>query len=120
MTPSNYNFTDQYFGDTFDGVTFELKYLNTEEPIDLTGCTINMEFRYGKDGALLQRRLSTQTGEIIIEDEVNGIVKMNNFMVDWPPRVYIYDMEFVYPNGEVKTYLKGSMKVYPDITQNND
>ena len=119
MTPSNYNFNDQYSGDTFDGITFELEYIDTGLPVDLTGCEVNIEFRYGKDNTLFQKRFTIGEG-IIMVNASGGIVRLEPFDIDWPPRMYVYDMEFVYPNDEVKTYLRGTMKVVPDITQNNE
>lgn len=113
MTPGIYNIPTQYEGDTFDG--FQITITQTSEgtttPINLLGTTITSKFK--QDGTVVLD-LSEGSGITIVDDEA-GIFKIDSFTVP-STGMYEYDIQFVYADGSVKTYLRGSMKVVDQIT----
>ena len=109
------NIDDQYKGDTYDGVQFTL--LNTEDssPIDITGAAIKTQFRYNSKIGKVQKEITNGAG-ITISDATNGVFSIDPFLIDWPANTYYFDVEMTFPNGVVRTYIQGTIKVIQDIT----
>ncbi len=106
---------NQYKGDTFDGVQFTLLNTQNSTPIDLTGVNIKIQFRHNSKIGVIQKEITDGNG-ITIDDAVNGVFSVDSFIIDWPPIVYYFDVEITFPNGVVKTYIQGTIKVIQDIT----
>ncbi|WP_431137473.1 hypothetical protein [Psychroserpens mesophilus] len=116
MTPNTYNFKPQTKGDTFSGIqfTFNTSTNDVETPIDLSGATIIMDIKKTYDSPVVKRLESTSG--ITITDAENGVVNINSFLVDLPAFKYVYDVEIVFPDTTVKTYIKGTFEVVGDVT----
>ena len=110
-----YNIKDQYKNDTFDGVRYTLIDIDAQTPINLTDVTIKIQFRYSSKVGKVQKEITEADG-ITIEDAVNGIFKIDPFIIDWAVNTYYYDIEITFTNGVVKTYVQGTLKVIQDIT----
>jgi hypothetical protein len=106
---------NQYKGDTYDGVQFTL--LNTEDssPIDLTGAAIKIQFRYDSKIGTVQKEINIGSG-VTVSDAINGIFSIDPFLIDWKPDTYFFDIQMTFPNGVVRTYIQGTIKVIQDIT----
>ena len=63
----------------------------------------------------LKKEITDGVG-ITVEDALNGIFKIDAFIIDWTPDLYYYDVEITFLNGVVKTYIQGTLKVIQDIT----
>jgi hypothetical protein len=113
--PAVIKINDQYKGDTYDGIQFTI--LNTEDnsPIDLTGVSIRSQFRFGSKTGGIQKEITNGDG-ITLSDAVNGVFSIDSFLVDWAADFYYYDIEITFPNGIVRTYIQGNIKVIQDVT----
>jgi hypothetical protein len=106
---------NQYKGDTYDGVQFTL--LNTEDSsaINLTGVAIKIQFRYDSKIGGIQKEITNGNG-VTISNAVAGIFSIDSFLIDWSPDIYYFDIQMTFPNGVVRTYIQGTIKVIQDIT----
>ena len=111
-----YIIEDHYKGDTFDGVQFTLKNITDNIPINLTGCAIKIQFRKSAPYGTLEKEL-TEVDGITIIDAINGVFKINAFLLDWNKATYFYDVEVTFPNNVVKTYIKGTLSIIQDTTK---
>lgn len=114
MIPAIYNFKEQYAGDTFNGI--QLTATLNGSPIDLTNITIKIQFKVSIEKASV-KDLIIGTGLTLV-DAVNGVFKIDSFTVFTTPNItnYLYDLEFTYSSGVVKTYMKGDFPVKHQIT----
>ena len=92
-----------------------LQNSGTLTPIDITGATIKIQFRYRSKVGAIKKEITDGVG-ITVEDALNGIFKIDAFIIDWTPDLYYYDVEITFLNGVVKTYIQGTLKVIQDIT----
>lgn len=106
---------NQYKGDTFDGIQFKILGTENGSPIDLTGVAIRTQFRYDSRTGGIQKEITDGNG-ITISDAVNGIFSIDSFLLDWAADLYYFDVEITFPNGTVRTYIQGTIKVIQDIT----
>lgn len=113
--PAFIKIDDQYKGDTYDGVQFTI--LNTEDssPVDLTGVVIKVQFRFGTKVGAIEKQIVTGDG-ITLSDPENGVFSINPFIIDWQAGSYYYDVEMTFQNGNVRTYIEGTIKVIQDVT----
>ena len=110
MIPAKKTLKPQIKGDTFNGVRFTLSPVT-----DLTGATIRTQFRKGGKRNEVVKEITTADG-ITVEDLVNGVFVWDSFIMDLNPCIYYYDVEITFPNGDVKTYVEGVIKVTQDTT----
>lgn len=115
MMPVNYKMNDHYKGDTFEGVRFTIKDSSTELPIDLVGASIFIDFRSGNEKGASVLKISLGSG-ITLEDAINGVFTIDSFVLDWRARIYHYDIQIVFLDGTVKTYVKGTINITQDTT----
>ena len=115
MNPTTYKINDQYKGDSFSGVTFTLKEGAEKTPIDLTGASILSQFRKKEVTGAIQETLSIGSG-ITVGDATGGVFSFDAFVLDWDTGTFFYDIQITFPNGDVKTYVKGTLNVIQDIT----
>lgn len=120
MAAAEYNFKLQKSGDTFNGL--KLTCTRTSEgittPINLENALLKMQIRKEKACPVIFELSSEVGGGITIENAASGIFKIDTFTV---PEVssfkYIYDIEFNFPNGVVKTYINGYFPIESDVTR---
>lgn len=93
-------------GDTFDEKTFRL--LINGAPQSLAGMAIDSKFRYKTSVGEVTRDLSIGNG-ITIVDEANGVFKYDAFVSDLRIGKHLFDTQFTYPTGRIKTYMYGSI-----------
>lgn len=111
MVPANYDFGNQYRGDSLDSIQFTIKSNGT--PINLTGVTIKCQFRQPFNGKTIKE---ITNGSGITVNTSSGVIVIDEFILDWDAGLYLYDIEFTYPSGTVKTYIKGTINVISDNT----
>lgn len=120
MVVAKYTFKLQKAGDTFNGL--KLTCTRTSEgnttPINLENVVLKMQIRRAKDCPIIFELSSENNGGITIEDAAAGIFRIDAFKV---PNVdsfkYVYDIEFNFPNGVVKTYIEGYFPIESDVTR---
>ncbi len=116
MTPATYNFKDQYAGDTFPGVQFELTKTTsgTTSAIDLTGATITFKLNFAYKSGKSIFLLGIGSG-ITIVNATSGIFKIDQFSVPVEVGQYFYDVEVTDASEFISTYLSGTMTVLEQV-----
>jgi len=116
MISGVYNIPTQVNGDTFDGVQFTLTSTvdSVTTPIDLTDCLLFSQIKDSK--GIVVRDMSISNG-ITVTDAVNGVFRIDSFLLTIGVGVFVYDIQLIYNSGVVKTYIKGQLTVVPDITK---
>jgi hypothetical protein len=110
MIPVFKRIKPQLINDTFEGVRFTLS-----PATDLTGATIQTQFRKDSKTNPVAKDIST-SGGITVEDLLNGIFVWDAFVMDLSVGTYYYDVQITFAGGDVKTYVEGTMQVTQDTT----
>jgi len=113
--PAVYKIADHYKGDTFDGVQFTILNSSDSLPINLTDCTIKIQFRKNTNNGNIVKEI-TQVDGITITDAVNGVFKIDPFLINWDEGNYYYDIQITFTDNAVRTYIKGTLAIIQDIT----
>jgi hypothetical protein len=107
-----YNFKDHKRGDTLKEIEFQVEI--NDQPLDFDNiAAINCQFR-----------LRSPKGQVVhtatIDDGITitgpGAFKIDGFLLDFPPVIMYYDIEFVFTDGTVRTYVEGTLKLTQDTT----
>lgn len=102
-------------GDTFNEVPFELKINGVA--VNLTGATIKMQLKKNAiDTASALSLTSVGSAGITITTPASGLFKINTQVINIEPYPYVYDMQFTFASGEIKTYINGQFTITQDIT----
>jgi hypothetical protein len=110
-------------GDTFAGLKFSLQSYaegaTTPTPIDLTGSQIKMQVRRLPDDTEVVLEFSTNDASIVIEGIANNVIYVKPKLVpsSAPTTRCHYDVQINFPNGEVKTYIRGNFEILKDVTK---
>jgi hypothetical protein len=118
MIPGIYNIKQQYKGDTFQGVEFQIVDSDTKVPVDLTSTDMRCQFRKGSPTGLVVKDISLGFG-IAIVDALTGKFKIDSFDINWAAGMYYYDIPITFSAELVKTYIKGTLTVIQDVTTPN-
>ena len=102
-------------GDTFDEVSFEL--LLNSDPYSLEDAVIRMQLRKEYGGIPFLSLTSVANAGITITDDVNGLFKINEQIIDICAFNYLYDIEIEFGDGSVKTYISGNFLIKSDVTR---
>ena len=106
---------DRVKNDTFSSVEFIYKD-NLDAPIDLTGVTIQIQFRYRSKTGTVVKDITTGSG-ITLTDAVNGKFEIDAFTpINWAVDCYYYDVQVTFSATNIKTYVWGLVKILQDIT----
>ena len=108
-----YNFPNHISGDTFKGIS-AITLLENGSPIDLTDCSVYVQFRsiFNLASPVVFQFLSDE-GNIGVTIPALGIISIPAQIIDVPAGEYDYDLQVMFPDGVVKTYLKGRFKILP-------
>jgi hypothetical protein len=89
-------------------------------PIDLTGKTLELYVRPRFDNATLIRKLSSATGEIVIDNATKGsahiFVTAANVAAGIPPGVWDQFLRLVNGAGDIEEIWRGRLTVYAGVT----
>lgn len=116
MIAGTYNIPTQTNGDTFDGVQFTMTKTidGTTTAINLTDCQLFSQIKDSK--GLVVRDMSIGNG-ITVTNAINGVFQIDSFVVNLGIGTFVYDIQLIYPNGDIKTYVKGAFSVLQDVTK---
>lgn len=90
-------------------------------PVDITGCTIQMQIRPTKNSSTVIDLLTTANSRIVIDNAITG-----NFSLHFPTSVTtliadndaVYDLEILYPGGNPSyTVIEGLIKYINEVTK---
>lgn len=108
-----YNLPDGYKGDTYEVVQFTLTIEGVA--LDLTGATINIEFREETKTGTVGKSISTASG-ITITDATGGVFVIDAFTMDLNANTYYYDIQITDALSIITTYIQGKLEVTQDVT----
>lgn len=112
MIPGVYNYGSSLKGDTISAklITATRTIDSITTPIDLTNYSLKMDIVLGA----LRKTLLIGDG-ITITDAENGVFRIDSFILTHSG-TWKYDIQFTY-NGDVETYIKGTINILEDVTQ---
>lgn len=115
---TTYNFPTCVKGDTFKSRKLKILVNNNTTFLNLTGCQILMQFKLNVNSNTIFE-FKTSDSSILITDAINGEFQMISKILDFLPSTYIYDTQITFPDGTIKTYFKGSLKIEADVSRNS-
>lgn len=115
MIPAIYNIPDQLKNDTFNGVQFTLTNKTTGDPIDLTGSSIDIDFKYKRKTGVIAKSISVGSG-ITVDAPATGVFVIDAFVVNWNIGTHYYDVEITDTSAVVSTYISGVLNIIQDVT----
>jgi len=110
----SYNFT-HIKGDTFEAVNFAL--IKNSVVLSLTGAVIKMQLRSECGGLIALSLTSVASAGITITNAAGGLFKINKQIINIASGNYLYDLEIVFADTTVKTWLSGEFLIECDITR---
>lgn len=115
MTPAKYDFPDQYAGDTVAKRRFTVSRTvsGVTSPENLTGVAIRCWFAGPTGVVVLERAVGTG---VTLVNAAGGVFELDAFPAPGEG-LYDYDVQFVYPDGRVRTYVAGRMRVRSDVSK---
>ena len=106
---------DRIKNDTFKSVQFTLTD-QMAAAIDLTGASIDIEFRFRSKTGSVVKAVSVGSG-ITVSTPSNGILVLDEFTpVDWAADTYFYDVQITFSDGTIQTPVQGTVCVLQDTT----
>jgi len=114
MAVTNYKLSDHIKNDTFEGVEFTFQD-GDGVGIDLTGATVAIKFRQSCKTGVEVAEKTTAAG-VTLTDAVNGVVTLDKFVIDWEIGTYYWDVQITAADGDVNTYIQGTLNVIQDVT----
>jgi len=110
-----YNFPDQISGDTWDGIS-SITILENGSAVDLTDCDVFIQFRTSKNLASpVFLEMSNYNNKVGVVSPLLGLISISEQELNIPEGEYVYDLQINFPNGDVKTYLTGNIKILSQI-----
>ena len=108
-------------GDTWGGVEFTLTELQpdliTYLPINLTGCSVLMQFRKSHNSIIVME-FSTANGTITISNPLNGVIKVKGRNIDISAGdTLMYDVQVTYSNGVIETLFEDTWTINNDVSR---
>ena len=108
-------------GDTWGGVDFTLTELQpdliTYLPINLTGCSVLMQFKKSHNSAIVME-FSTANGTITIPNPLNGVIKVKGRNIDISAGdTLMYDVQVTYSNGVIETLFEDTWTINNDVSR---
>jgi hypothetical protein len=113
MKPEIANYKDYVRGDTINARRFTITQTidGVESPVDLTGAEIRCHF------ILSSITIKFQIGGgITLIDAANGVFTIDSFKLHHGGK-WNFDVEIKFPDGTVKTWVKGSINILKDVTK---
>ena len=114
--PGLHNLPPHYKGDTRSGRLYIIYQDDGITPEDLTNVTIRMAFHKDSPTGPEMDVLTIGDG-LSLTDPVQGQLTCDKRLLPiFDVGLYHYDMELTFPDGTVRTYLKGTMDVQQDVS----
>jgi len=109
MKAGIYNFDNLHRGDSLAATTFTMKTSADSLPIDLTGASIKVAFRY--EDTLIEKTIDSG---VTVSDASTGVFVLDSFQFSDIGR-YKYDIEITFSDGTITTFVKGFIKIIKDV-----
>lgn len=115
MEQAIYNIPDHVSGDTWRGI-YSLTISVNSVPPEASLSEVRIQFRKSYLGSVVLE-LASGTDAITILSAANWEIRINKQIISLPPDKYVYDIQTVDADGQIKTYVKGSWEILEDITR---
>jgi hypothetical protein len=102
-------------GDTFEAVNFEV--VKNGDALDLTGAVIRMQLRKECGGIPILSFTSVASAGLTITNAASGLFKINRQIINISEFNYLYDIEILFADQTVKTWISGNFSIQCDITR---
>lgn len=112
VTRQSIDLDDHQTGDTFPGKVFTVLDDN-DDPVDISGATIEMQFRSGKR---LVGTLDTNSGVSFVS-ATDGTFRIDEQVISYAPGVLVYDAQVTTADGKVYTVASGRWVILQEVTQ---
>lgn len=110
-----YDFPKHRRGNTYDGTVFTVTLNGVAR--DLTGASIKMSLKTGKDVTASVLDLTTANGKITIDSpNTLGKFRVPPQIITVPPAIYFYDIQITFSDLTVKTYVEGRWQIIQNVT----
>ena len=114
-TIMTHKLNDRIKGDTFSSVQFEYIDSDTNNPVDLTGAFIEIDFMYRcKTGNKVLEANSNSNGVDVITPTDGRFVLEAFTPITWEIGTYFWDVKVTFADGSKKTYIQGTVKILQD------
>lgn len=117
MTPAKLDL-EIYQGSTYRK-GFQWKIQSTDLAMDITGCQISMQIKESECSETFAIECSTANGGAVIESAIDGkwyVEILSEDTLPLNPIRYVYDMDVIFPSGDVFTVARGVIKVTEQVT----
>lgn len=113
MIPAIYNLPDAYRGDSYGPIRFSFTNVSGY-PYGLGGIRASLQFRNKRTNEVVAE-WDTDLGSMQVSGNVVIMNRKPGEEMEIPAQVYGYDLQLM--SGEfVKTYIRGDVRVYQDVT----
>lgn len=89
---------------------YQLTIIDSGAPLNLTNATICMQLKRQANSSVIFEF------PITIVDALNGVIRLDEFIVDFPAYTYQYDLKIT-TNGQTFPYMKGTFTVVQNISE---
>jgi hypothetical protein len=114
MIPAIYNLPDAYRGDTYGPIFFRFSD-SGGNPIVLDGTRASLQFRNKRTNEVAVTWDSLE-GSMAISGNTVIMNPMPGINMEIAPNTYAYDLQIMSGDVFVKTYVRGDVTVYQDVT----
>lgn len=114
MIPAIYNLPDAYRGDTYGPIVFRFTD-SSGNPINLNGARASLQFRNKRTNEVAVSWDSLD-GTMAVSGNVVTMNPMAGINMEIDPNTYAYDLQLMSGASFVKTYVRGDVLVYQDVT----
>ena len=112
VTPVTYNLGIWRHGDTVKAIGFRL--IENGVAVNLAGCALTAKFKLTTSANVIALTLTSGNG-LTITDEADGKFRIDAMICALPAGDYLYDIEVVFGNGVIETWIEGTLTVTSDI-----
>ena len=109
-----FNFLPQHDGDALELTDFYF-FDNSDVPVDMTGNTPKIQVRRGSEKGKLMATYQVGSGLSWV-DQAAGHLRWTGGNISWGHGDFYYDLEITYSGGDIKTHVKGMIRVNKQTT----
>lgn len=113
MIPATYNLPDAYRGDSYGPIKFVFTNASGD-PYNLSGLRSSVQFRNKKTSEVVAS-WDSDLGNMLVSGNTVTMDRKPGVDMEIPASVYGYDLQLM-SGTLVRTYIRGDVQVYQDIT----
>lgn len=111
-----YDIPDHTSGDTWNGIALHAVVDDQDQPVNLVGSRIDMHVKDSLESEMALLIFTTLDSSITVDNGVGGIFSVNDRIIPLDGGQYFYDIQITFPDGTIKTAMKGTWKITHDVT----